>query len=91
MTTTSMSGALLGGLASLVVPPLLKAIGIGKGRGRRRMAAILGRGGVRGMKWGYRKCGKCGRARHRCAGRKKRGRRGRRRGNRPLPRHIRWN
>ena len=85
------------GLGSLLLPPLLKAVGLG-GRGRRtrgrgRMAAtILGRGGVRGMKWGYRKCGKCGRARHRCAGRKKRARRGgRRRGNRPLPRHIRWN
>ena len=91
------------GLGSMLLPSLLKAVGLGGGRGRGRVAAILGRGGVKGMKWGYRKCGRCGKARHRCAGRrarghkkrrkgkKKRGRRGGRRKNKPLARHIRWN
>ena len=89
------------GLGSMLLPSLLKAVGLG-GRGRGRVAAILGRGGVKGMKWGYRKCGRCGKARHRCAGRrarghqrrkgkKMRGRIGGHRKNKALQTHIRWN
>ena len=44
------------GVGSMLLPSLLKAVGLGGG-GRGRVAAILGRGGVKGMKWGYRKCG----------------------------------
>ena len=62
------------GLGSMLLPSLLKAAGLG-GRGRGRIAAILGRGGVKGMKWGYRKCGRCGKTRHRCAGRRAKGHR----------------
>ena len=88
------------GLGSMLLPSLLKVVGLG-GQGRGRVAAILGRGGLKGMKRGYRKCGRCGKARHRCAGRKarghkrrkgkrKRGRRGGRHKNRPPQRHIWW-
>ena len=68
------------GLGRMLLPSLLKAVGLGRGRGRGRVAAILGRGGVKGMKWGYRKCGRCGKSRHRCVGRKARGRKKRRKG-----------
>ena len=49
--------ALAAGLGSLVLPSLLKAVGLGQcsshGRGRAAAAAaILGRGGLRGMRWG---------------------------------------
>ena len=65
------------GLGSLLLPPLLKAVGLGgrgRTRGRGRMATILGRGGVKGMKWGVRRCRRC-HTRHRCVGRTARGRR----------------
>ena len=66
------------GLGSMLLPSLLKAVGLGGGRGRTRgrghIAAILGRGGVKGMKWGVRRCRRC-HTRHRCTGRTARGRR----------------
>ena len=40
--------------AGALVPMLLKSFGLGKGRGR-----SIGYGGVKGMRWGHRRCRRC--------------------------------
>ena len=84
--------------ASALLPMIMKTIGLGGGRSqgagryiggrrrrrrrRRRHRRYRGGGGVRGMRWGYRRCGRCART-HRC-------RRGRRTSRRGGATHVRW-
>ena len=59
------------GLGSLLLPTVLKAVGLG-GRGRAIRGGgkgiMYGAGGKRGMRWGYKSCSKC-HSRHKCVGR----------------------
>ena len=75
--------------ASALLPMLMKSIGLGGGRslgagryigGRRRRRRqrhrrYRGGGGVKGMRWGYKRCGRCART-HRCNRRRRVARRG---------------
>ena len=60
--------------ASALLPMIMKSIGLGggrssvgggRGRRRRRHRRYRGGGGVKGMRWGYKRCGRCART-HRC-------------------------
>ena len=80
--------------ASALLPMIMKSIGLGGGRSsvgggrrrrrrrRRRHRRYRGGGGVKGMRWGYKRCGRCART-HRCNRRRRVARRG-------AATHIRW-
>ena len=79
--------------ASALLPMIMKSIGLGGGRRssvgggrrrrrRRRHRRYRGGGGVKGMRWGYKRCGRCART-HRCNRRRRVARRG-------AATHIQW-